>query len=117
MLNFDRLPEPYRHAIIQWIDSGVIPGGFLQAVIMNDLKQTLMFADEDAQIHLKTIVSFFMNEVPDSAWGSADNAARWHNHSGLRGMIVTASLSHKSFHTKRRLYLVQPENEADEKTC
>lgn len=78
MLNYDKLPEPLRGAMQRYIEHGIIPGDFLQAVICNDLKESFGRADEGNIARMFDIVSFMYNEVPLHIWGSKERMITWH---------------------------------------
>ena len=60
-----------------YITRRLIPGGFLQAVICNDLKEAFGRADEDNTRAMKEIVSWFYNEAPSDCWGSREKMEAW----------------------------------------
>lgn len=63
----------------RYFEEGIIPGGFLRAIISNDLKSACAQAD-DTNIHLLVeTVRWFYNEVPAPAWGSPEYMYDWAN--------------------------------------
>lgn len=70
MINYSTLPF--------WIENGIYPGGFLTAVIHNDLVEAIGRADHINRVRIADIVSFFYNEAPSSCWGSPEKAKKWH---------------------------------------
>ena len=77
MLNYDRLPEHIRGGVQRYIKDRILPGHFLQAVICNDLKESLGYADDINTHKLFDIVSFFYNEAPYQCWGSPKKMEEW----------------------------------------
>lgn len=80
--------ETYRHgefyipqymvpAIKAYIDDGIIPGDFLQAVICNKFSEVCALADDENIRNLAAYAVFFYNEVPGIAWGSKENMIAW----------------------------------------
>ncbi len=61
------------HAYIQ----GRPPGGFLRAVLENNLKEAALGADEQNARHLADIVAFVYWTVPAFAWGSPEAVSRY----------------------------------------
>lgn len=71
------LPEHIRDGVRLYIEKGIIPGSFLQAVICNKLKESFMYADGINQMRMFDIVKFFYNEAPISCWGSEERMRTW----------------------------------------
>ncbi len=60
-------------------------GGFLTAVLENDLCGSLMRADPDSRAALLEIVQHLHNEMPGDAWGSKEKVKAWLAHGGEDG--------------------------------
>lgn len=71
------IPERMMGGIIRYIEDGIIPGGFLQAVVSNDLKEAVGRADEENMANLPAYVAYFYNEAPSQCWGSEEKMLRW----------------------------------------
>lgn len=73
-LNFDgyNLPWHTEGALQRYVEQGLFPGGFLTAVLCNDLFGAVARADESNLAALPEIVKFVYNQVPADAWGSAE---------------------------------------------
>jgi len=79
MINYKRLPEHIQGGAQRYIEQGILPGDFLQAVICNNLKESFARAD-DINIHrMFDIVNFFYNEAPSACWGSKKSMRDWIN--------------------------------------
>ena len=63
--------------IHRWVDHGIPPGDFLSAVLYNDLKGAVMYADDDNIVVIPQIVSYLYNCVPSACWGSPDKVSNW----------------------------------------
>ena len=50
-----------KEAITRYVERGISPGGFLEAVLANDLKESLGRADEDSRESLFEIVKYIYN--------------------------------------------------------
>lgn len=59
-------------AIDRYIQHGIAPGGFLTAVITNDLAEAVGRADQHNMRNLPAYVAYFYNEAPADCWGSPD---------------------------------------------
>ena len=71
------IPESTRGAIERYVVNRIRTGGFLYAVLTNDLRGAMATADNDNLAALKVIVGFLHNEVPGICWGSADRVRLW----------------------------------------
>lgn len=52
-------------------------GGFLTAVLSNQLMESYRYADADNLEHMMEIVRWVYNKVPEVAWGSPDRVKAW----------------------------------------
>lgn len=77
MFNYNLLPEHIRDAMQRYIESRIPPGGFLTAVLSNDLAEAFARADHINRMRLHDIVSFLYNEAPSTCWGSPERVKRW----------------------------------------
>ena len=76
-MNYDGLPMGLREGVHLYIEHGVIPGEFLQAVISNDLKESFGKADIYNRERMFDIVSWFYNNAPAECWGSKEKMIAW----------------------------------------
>lgn len=58
-------------------EAGRETGGFLRAVLENDLLAAVSKADDDNQRDLKEIVLYVFNKLPEKCWGSFDAVNDW----------------------------------------
>ena len=79
MTDYSRLPEHCREGMKRYIEHGIIPGDFLQAVICNKLVESFAIADDTNIKRLFDYTDFLYNEVPTSAWGSEKKMLEWAN--------------------------------------
>ena len=52
-------------------------GDFLTAVITNDLKNAVTYADDMNRLLLSEIVKWCYNNIPAPCWGSMEIAKKW----------------------------------------
>jgi len=71
MFDYDLLPEHIRGGMKLYLEDHVEPGGFLRAVLENDLVGAFGKADNINRAWMFDIVTFIYNEVPASCWGLA----------------------------------------------
>lgn len=73
-----RLIEPrFRESIDAYVATGRPTGGFLEAVLSNDLMEALGRADSGAIDNLPHIVAYVYNEAPSGCWGSRERVREW----------------------------------------
>lgn len=77
------VPQHDRESIKLYIQHGLLPGSFLQAVISNDLREAIGQADHINIGYLPTIVAWFYQCAPAMCWGSRQKMQAWlrSNHS------------------------------------
>ena len=66
------LPPKVRESLDRFAHYGVPTGGFLRAVLANDLRVTLILADEDNIQALPAICLYVYNCLPSECWGSRE---------------------------------------------
>ncbi len=72
------LIEPrFKESIDRYIEYGVPTGGFLEAVMSNDLREAVGRADEYALENIPHIVAYLYNDTPMGCWGSRENVQSW----------------------------------------
>ena len=71
------IPAHTLAALDRYINHRILPGGFLTAVLSNDLFGAVARADRANKLALSEICQYIYNEVPGNAWGSADSVYRW----------------------------------------
>jgi len=85
-INYDSLPEHMRGSIKRYIDNGVPPGDFLQAVLSNDLKESFSRADDKNIAAMFDWVCFLYNYAPIHCHGSKEKMEMWIESGGLHGL-------------------------------
>jgi hypothetical protein len=97
-IDYSKLPEHIRGGMRRYIEEGIIPGDFLQAVIKNNLVDSFGKADETNQARMFDIAGFMYNEAPIPCWNSSaknrhvnpdDILKNWHEKGGLIGIYET----------------------------
>jgi hypothetical protein len=63
--------------ILRYVEEGILPGQFLQAVICNDLVEACRRADEENLRNLPAFVAYFYDKVPQDRWGSREKMEAW----------------------------------------
>lgn len=83
----EELQDRKRHKLTQeniasirmYIDQKIRPGGFLEAVLRNDLKEALGRADCKNRRKIFEWVEYLYNYAPAICWGSNDKVDAWLN--------------------------------------
>lgn len=82
---WDLLPEYMRDGVQRYVLHGIPPGGFLRAVICNDLFDAVGRADEVNALRLTDYCKFFDGYAPHQCYGSLEKYLRWVKQGGLAG--------------------------------
>lgn len=72
-----RIPLYMHDAIIAWAVDYIRPGGFLMAVLQNNLVQAVNLSDQDNASALRSYATFVYNELPSECWGSSEQCESW----------------------------------------
>lgn len=62
-----------------YVNNRCCPGGFLTAVLENDLAGAIVRADSHNKMTLNQIVGYICNYLPSSCWGSPEKVHAWLN--------------------------------------
>lgn len=74
-----KVPAHTIGAIDRYVKNRIPTGGFLRAVLENDLREAMGRADSINRESLFDIVSYIYNECPAACWGSVENVEAWLN--------------------------------------
>jgi hypothetical protein len=76
-IGYSNLPEHMREGTKDYVERGLEPGGFLYAVLCNDLVAAFGKADEINFVRMSDWASWLWNEAPTGCWGSPAKVAAW----------------------------------------
>ena len=76
-IDYSGLPEHLRGGMQRYIEHGIPPGGFLTAVLENDLAGAFGRADNTSLAALHDIVRWAHWVMPAGAWGSPAKVQAW----------------------------------------
>lgn len=83
MKNIDTYVLGYmRDSVMRWIEHGILPGSFLEAVIRNNLKEAFVRADVNNAKHVRELVCWFWNYAPVTSWGHSEAIEAWQSITG-----------------------------------
>jgi hypothetical protein len=72
------VPEHLRGGLVRYLVDRILPGGFLQAVLCNDLVGAVRrHHGAGAAYTITTIRKFLLALVPEEAWGSVEKVTAW----------------------------------------
>lgn len=72
-----RIPTSTFQALERFLFHGIPTGGFLRAVMENDLRGSFERADEENRANPFATLCFLVNAMPSITWGSAENIDAW----------------------------------------
>ena len=73
------IPELTKNAIDRYVNNRTSPGGFVTAVLENDLMEAYARADSGNINAMYDIVKYVYNEIPMACWGSSKKVYDWLN--------------------------------------
>ena len=71
------ISERMMGGIERWVEEGILPCNFLQAIISNNLSMAVINADDENLINIPAFVDYFYNHTPNRCWGSVSELAKW----------------------------------------
>ena len=71
------IPEYTMESLRAYIDAGRPTGGFLEAMLSNDLSRAVGNADSNNLNAIAAIVCWLYNEAPSDCWGSPERVGQW----------------------------------------
>lgn len=69
--------EEIRASLDRYINHKIPTGGFLRAILENNLKEACARADNINRHRLFEIVSYCYNDIPSGSWGSPEKVEAW----------------------------------------
>ena len=73
----EAVPTHTLGGIDRYINEHIEPGGFLMAVLENNLREAFARADMSNREAMFDIVSYLYNEAPAACWGSPEKVHTW----------------------------------------
>ncbi len=74
---YEQVPEHLREGLVAYVTDHRYPGGFLEAVLTNDLRKSVDRGDEKSLAGLKYVVMWLFNRAPSGCWGSQEKMGDW----------------------------------------
>lgn len=77
MLEAPNLPSETFEALRNYVENHRAPGGFLRAVLSNDLMEAVAQANCESLDALPEICGYVFSELPGDCWGSPEAVEAW----------------------------------------
>lgn len=81
-----RIPLYMLPGLTRYINEGLQPGGFLEAVLANDLHLATKRGDAQNLFNLRAYTNFLLEFAPAASFGSYARVVAWVEHRGLAGL-------------------------------
>ena len=75
--DYSVIPKGTIKALNRYVNDRQETGGFLYAVLCNDLRNAVSHADNDNIEVIPQIVMYIYNELPSNCWGSEKKVKSW----------------------------------------
>ena len=75
--HYQDVPERILNSLDGYAKRGETLGGFLSAVVENNLFQAIGHGDPESRAALKQIVTYVNCQLPPGCWGSKDKVKAW----------------------------------------
>lgn len=85
--SWNLIPAHMIGIVRRYIEHGVEPGNFLEAMLTNDLRGACYYADTTNRHAIFNYVMFFHNYAPSECWGSKQRFEAWMKQKGLNWPI------------------------------
>lgn len=72
-----QIPKHTYDSLKLYVEKRISPGGFLYAVLTNDLFKAICSANSENLKMIKEICWFVYNEMPFDSWGSVEKVKKW----------------------------------------
>ena len=71
------IPQSTKYQIDEYVKHYIPTGGFVRAVLENNLMEAFYRADDMNASHMKDIVVYVYNKIPSTCWGSPEIVKLW----------------------------------------
>lgn len=73
------ISESTKDSLDRYVNHRIQPGGFLTAVLSNDLVGAVGRADSFNKKVIPEIITYIYNQLPSNCWGSSEKVQDWLN--------------------------------------
>lgn len=71
------IEDRFKDSLSRYVEHRIPTGGFLQAVLENNLTESYSRADSGALVNIPHIVAYCYNKLPSNCWGSPTKVKAW----------------------------------------
>jgi hypothetical protein len=71
------IPNHLRAGLVRYFSDGILPGGFLQAVLCNNLREAVKRTGAGSEFALSPLIDFLLAHAPSASWGSREAVLGW----------------------------------------
>lgn len=71
------IPTHIKNSLDLYVKTRRPTGGFLRAVLEDNLSETIIRADDASLAYIKEIVLYVLNNMPSPCWGSHEKVVEW----------------------------------------
>ncbi len=76
-IDYSLAPEHLRIGLRNYIESGYVPGSFLQSILKGDIHAAIKVADNSSLMQLRSLIIFIEEEFPEVAYGTPEKFNNW----------------------------------------
>lgn len=76
-MDYDCLPCSLRSGMRNYLESGIVPGSFLIAILTNNLFLAFQTADPYNKPQIEDIINWVQENAPWGSWGSPEQVHYW----------------------------------------
>ncbi len=73
----EQIPQSTLESLERYVNDRIPTGGFLYAVLTNDLFEAVGRADEFNRAALFEICNYIYNMIPSDCWGNSEKVKNW----------------------------------------
>jgi hypothetical protein len=84
-VNWYDIPERMRAGVIRYVERGIPPGHFLEAVFANDLMEACRRGDEENLKLIPSYAKLLNNHCPGDCYGGKETVRQWIRRGGIMG--------------------------------
>ncbi len=84
--NQSKIPSHFIAGLERYLAFGIHPGGFMRAILSNDLVDVINRADADALSCLRPLSLLVFDCIDTRAWGTRQRVDEWMEHQGYAGI-------------------------------
>jgi hypothetical protein len=84
-VNWYDIPERMRGGIVRYVERGIPPGHFLQAIFSNDLMEVVARGDAENLALIPSYAKLLWNQCPSDCFGDPGLVRQWIKRGGVEG--------------------------------